>query len=268
VSAVGSPIPAPPEPRRILVAGDVHMNLDWLAELIRVARDEGCQAIVQLGDFGFFPRWATGAAFLAGAQRLLDAAGLRLYFLDGNHDDHDSLRRLKLPLAGPFVAYGERLFYLPRGCRFTWLGVRFLAVGGAYSIDREQRLEAERQRQTPRSFYWPEEVLSERDVRRASLEGHTDLLLAHNCPAGVAIPGINDTYPGAEENRRLLGRIVDATRPRLLLHGHYHLRSEGLYSNRLLGLRVPTIGLAHEHTGRDGWLVLDLEHLELPGAGS
>ena len=240
------------------------MNLDWLIELAEIARAQRCEAIVQLGDLGFFPRRRFGRLFLAGVELLLERMNLRLFFLEGNHDDLDALWRTKLPLVGGFAAVGERVFYLRRGQRFRWHGVRFLAVGGAHSLDRGWRLQIE---QTPRTLWWPEETLSDADVARACRGGRVDVLLAHDCPAGVAIPGIDTAaVVETELNRRQLARIVGAVRPvHGLYHAHYHLRFDGRYENLARSLSVPTVGLAYEHTGRDGWTVLDLGRLAAAG---
>lgn len=243
------------EPRRILVAGDVHMDSAWMRELIEIARAERCQTIVQLGDLGFFPRRSAGARFLARAEERLGQADITLVFIDGNHDDLDSLAQSTRRMAGPFAEISEYVLYAPRGTRFEWCRVRFLAVGGAYSIDQGWRIRAELQ---PRTLWWPNEVLSDSDVELASRGGDVDIVLAHDCPAGVEIPGLL-AIPDAEENRRQLARVVDATRPQLLLHGHFHFRIEGVYENTALGLCVPTIGLAAEHNARDSYMVIDLD---------
>lgn len=254
--------------QRVLVVGDVHMHLDWFWQLAKAADETGCQAIVQLGDLGYLPATREGHGLLNELQRMLAALDLPLLFVDGNHDDHDALRRSWRPASrrrvGPFVELDANLFYLPRGCRFSWRGVNVLAVGGAFSIDRDWRLQLERMSGASRTLWWPEEVLSDEDVRRASTAGPADIILAHDCPAGVVIPDIDVVVAKADENRRRLAQIVDATRPTLLLHGHYHQRVAGTYRKRLLGLEVQTVGLAHEHTGRDGWLILDLDQWPTP----
>jgi hypothetical protein len=38
-----------------------------------------------------------------------------------------------------FVEVTDRILWAPRGHRWTWQGVRFLALGGAFSIDRQYR---------------------------------------------------------------------------------------------------------------------------------
>jgi hypothetical protein len=250
-----------PEPRRLLVAGDVHCELGWVVALIDIARSEGCHAIVQLGDLGFLPGFGVGMRFITETASLLRRAGLPLYFLEGNHDDLDALWRTKRRLVSGFVEIDSHLYYLRRGQRFSWSDVSFLAVGGAHSIDRRWRIGTQPLAGT---LWWPRETLDDRDLVRASVGGPVDVMFCHDCPAGVTIPGLQTIEPAAE-NRRRLGTIVDAVRPKLLLHAHYHQRFDGFYRNDDLDLVVPTVGLAHEHTGRKGWIVLDLDELSAAG---
>ena len=62
--------------------------------------------------------------------------------------------------------------------------------------------------------------------------GPADVLVAHDCPAGVDIPGLAESahlWPAeelivAEAHRRRLRFVVDQVRPRTVWHGHYHRR--------------------------------------------
>lgn len=52
----GEQVPGPAgDSARLLIAGDTHGNLDWIGTLCKLAARHGCQGIVQLGDFGFWP---------------------------------------------------------------------------------------------------------------------------------------------------------------------------------------------------------------------
>lgn len=245
----------PIEPQRLLLAGDAHLNGGWLEQLVAIASEQDCQAIVQLGDLGFFPRRPVARHVLGRLEQRLAEYELDFYFLEGNHDDLDALWRTKRRMRGPFVEIGPHLFYLRRGCRFSWRGVHFLAVGGAYSIDQGWRRRAELQ---PRTLWWPEETLTDLDVTKACAGGEVDVLLSHDCPAGVSLPNLRP-LPEAEQNRERLARIVDCVRPRLLFHGHYHQRFDGVYRNQRLGLEVRTFGLADDQGGWASLLILDLE---------
>ena len=177
---------------RVAFAGDWHMNAAWAGRAIRYAHDLGAQHIVHLGDFGF----TFQQRFLDEVDSTLRACGLRLWFVDGNHES------------------------------FPWLDVRFLAMGGAYSVDRAGRL--------PGRSWWPEETITRRQQMRAGSAGKTDVLVAHDCPAKVVIPGIDDvdipSWIAADDLRRsfehrlLLDGLCAMTEPTAVWHGHYHRR--------------------------------------------
>lgn len=131
--------PRPSDPIRLLVAGDTHGNqLHWEHVLLPAAREHQVDAIVQLGDLGYWPLTGEGLDYLAWLSAELDDADLSVIFVDGNHEDHRALRQLPARPDG-FVEVTDRILWAPRGHRWTWQGVRFLALGGAYSIDRQYR---------------------------------------------------------------------------------------------------------------------------------
>lgn len=207
------------EPQRIAFVGDVHMSADWMIRAAEHAKERGADVIVQLGDFGYtfdesFRRWV---------EEAFARLDLPLLFVDGNHEDHpwllgqpvqsDGLRRIS-----PHVAH------LPRGFRWEWGGVHFLAMGGAHSVDRPYRV--------PGVSWWPEEAVTSRQVYAAAEPGFCDVLISHDCPDGVVIPGIDDRttpapFPPAElersdEHRKLLRVLTAAVQPSVIWHGHYH----------------------------------------------
>src|SRR4051812_11791514 len=137
------------EPRRVLLAGDVHGNAEWMERLVHIAQSLGCEVVVQLGDFGYFPLDQSGQWFLRRVEQAASGANLIVYWIDGNHEDHGQLGALR-PTESGFTPVSDRCFYIPRGLRWTWSGVRFGALGGAFSVDWRQR--------TPGADWWPQEV--------------------------------------------------------------------------------------------------------------
>jgi hypothetical protein len=123
------------------------------------------------------------------------------------------------------------VWHLPRGTRWTWHGLRFVALGGAHSVDgiwrRQQNL-----------LWQREERITPADVARTVAGGPADVLVAHDCPTGIAIPGIDvgreqpPPFPEIEllragEHRQILREVVNQIRPRVIWHGHYHVAYEG-----------------------------------------
>ena len=43
----------------------VHGNVEWMGALCDLARTHGCEVVLQLGDFGFWPHYPGGVRFLA-----------------------------------------------------------------------------------------------------------------------------------------------------------------------------------------------------------
>ncbi len=225
-------------PRRIAFAGDWHANTSWAESAIQYAADQSADTIVHVGDFGYdFP-----ASFLRRVTKTLHRTGLHLWFVDGNHEDFDLLRRYPVRDTG-LREVTDRIWHIPRGHRWTWGGVRFLGCGGAHSVDRIWR--------EPGTSWWWQEAITDDDVARCVDGGAADVLISHDCPAGVVIPGIDDRkepppFPPLEivranEHRDVLRRVVAGCRPAAVIHGHYHVAYEqtadlGYGSVRFIGL--------------------------------
>lgn len=253
------------EPSRLLVAGDVHGNIGWFRRLCDLAARQRCDALLQLGDFGFWPHAPDGVRFLKHVSHHATRVGVDIYWIDGNHENHDALRELP-PGADGFVAVADRCLHIPRGHRWTWNGVRFGALGGAFSIDWRDR--------TPRKSWWPEEVTTMADVDALGT-APLDVLVAHDAPAGVPLEGFRlpaEDEVRSDEVRRLVRAATEATRPRLVLHGHWHRRHSyelawPVEQDGQLAWRSAEVeGLAADVQGDyQAWGVLDLAPLRFSG---
>lgn len=216
-----------PDPARVLVCGDWHGDSHWVDLCCETASRTGADTIVQVGDFGFWVPGDRTDYFLNRVERGAQDYGLTIYWLDGNHEDHSRRGEFNDPVDRPST------IYLPRGTRWTWWGRRFMAVGGAHSVDRRIR--------KANIDWWDEEHLSDGEVEYASRDDGTpvDVVFAHDCPSGVDIPGIGpdskhgsangwpaDALYEADIHRNKLRKIWGETRPRLWFHGHYHIPYE------------------------------------------
>lgn len=218
---------------RVLFAGDWHGDEAWAAEVIGRAAAAGCGTVVQVGDFGFGffwlgddpdepGDWAPRCPFARAVSSLATGAGVRVVFIDGNHDNHVLLGRLVelRPERSPegFVLVEDGLWWAPRGHRWEWDGVRFGALGGAFSVDRQRR--------TTGLNFWPEETVSAADVARLG-SAPLDLLVCHDAPvrpAGVEPLPRRLLREPDEASRGHVAAAVAATAPRLVVHGHLHHR--------------------------------------------
>jgi len=235
-------------PYKIAFAGDWHGNQRWAIDMIDAAGAEHADVIIHTGDFGY--KFAKG--YLNALNAALEEWDMNLLFVDGNHDKQRTIWRYTRPtrtdgLESPRMLR-SRIWHLPRGYRWQWGEVKFLAMGGAYSVDRDFRLHGE---------WWPEEEITERNVNDALKLGETDVLISHDCPRTVKIPNLEKTsvfFPEhaiwrAEVHRDRLLRLVVGVRPRLIVHGHYH-RSYGLSTELGYG-PISVIGLDCDETSKE-----------------
>lgn len=217
-----------PEPDRIVIAGDWHGNARAAAIALDAAVAVGAPVIVQLGDFGLWPGYE-GARYLTELNTLASDLGVLIAWVDGNHEDFTQLAATPVSEDG-LQWQDSHIAHVPRGARWTWHGIRFAALGGATSLDRARRKLG--------TSWWIEESVNDNDLAVLAAGGDCDVLLTHDCPAGVDIPGIGHRdiaaavrsgWPLAElerawDHRDRMLEAVRSVRPTHLWHGHYHLR--------------------------------------------
>ena len=75
---------------KVALIGDLHGNAVAGATLIRQAALDGCESVVQLGDFGYW-HGERGRNFLSQINAEAERADMDVYFIDGNHEDHPLL---------------------------------------------------------------------------------------------------------------------------------------------------------------------------------
>lgn len=221
------------EPKEdFLLAGDWHGSFSQADKVIRHAKEIGTDTIFQVGDFGIWD--SSTKKFLNQMQHLLEQWDIQLYFIDGNHENFPMLYEKAYNDDGTrFVR--ENITYIPRGYRWEWHGLTYVALGGAASIDKRFRIEGR--------SWWPEEYLTEEDILTAQSGGPADIMITHDSPFGAPNSVCDDImgqlgavkYFGQDAlhyttlHRKLLQRVTDVVAPRVLIHGHYHTAMRGTY---------------------------------------
>jgi len=211
------------------VAGDWHANKPWARLRLLDFAALGITKIIHVGDFGLWPG-NPGAKFVHRVNSILQEHDMTIYVTLGNHEDYVRVARFHTVLEGENKGWQYELayphiLYAPRGFRWEWEGVSFVSLGGANSIDRAYPHRVEN------VTWWSGEQISYGDVYRTREGGHADVFIAHDCPEGVPLFGGHKAGTGgwsyediayAEKSRQSLRSAVDAVKPNLLLHGHYH----------------------------------------------
>lgn len=228
-------------PTRILAVGDMHGDLGaWEDAVLPAIERYDPDALMQVGDFGL--GW--DADYLDKLDDLLATSERECYWIDGNHENHEMIDDI---VGGEWdVAHktSQWTTYFPRGYRWTWGGVQCIGVGGAYSVDKPAR--------TPFVDWWPGEELTDDDVEAALTAGQCDVMFAHDTFSGFTVPGIPEPQYDAffalcAPNRDRLYQIVQSVRPKLYVHGHYHVP----YTRRVGEINVLGLGCGGGFIGNE-----------------
>lgn len=215
---------------KIGLLGDTHGNYGWMLYALDKFNREGITTILQLGDFGIWPG-TNGEGIMKRVDLLLKNYKQTMYVVPGNHEDYDQINAVPVAEDG-WQHFREHILLAPRGHRWEWGGMSFVALGGAPSVDRQPRLEAMQKNPTGLKSWWAEEDITEEDVQKVIDGGYADVMVCHDAPNGVdeihrQISGNPHGFKGvdliyAADGRERLTRAFKAVAPNLLLHGHYH----------------------------------------------
>ena len=254
---------AHPRGDRLLLAGDWHGNSVWAGKALSLAARQGVSTVLQLGDFGFS---AEGEGVLDVLSMTAAAFDLTLLVVDGNHEDFPLLERFPVLTEGPGAGLRPvrpRLWHLPRGARWTWrasdgLEHRWLAVGGAVSVDRQLRTEG--------YSWWPGEELTVAEAERIAAEGTADVVVCHDRPSAAAValgdpPGLwwdraprawaRDDLARSDAHAARVQSVIDAVQPRHVWHGHLHRRTDVVVETAAWGSTYEIHGLAADEMSWD-----------------
>ena len=207
----------------------MHGNAYGLSSLCIEAKRMGADRIFQVGDFGFWPREKWGQKYLRKVQKFLRMHDMNLYWIDGNHEDFDSIEKWqeKRPKTEEgFYQFDRNIFYVPRGTKWEWEGKTFMGFGGAYSIDKNRRLAQERIG-GGKSWFEQEMITDKQVCAVLDVPGTVDVLFTHDAPRGTKWDRPFSDYKTesfSRANRTAVSAIMDHVKPGLLIHGHYHER--------------------------------------------
>lgn len=201
---------------KIMFAGDIHGNMEHADWLFDHAVDNKVDVIIACGDFGYWPHYGWGKRFINSVERMARKNGIKFYWVDGNHENHDLLDELveENGADAPIAMGSEWLNYIPRGCVFTIGSKKIMGYGGAYSWDWKHRELG--------ISYWKQELIN--DYKVAELpEQKVDILVTHEAPLGKQI-SYKDDIAISVHQRELVSEIQEKVSPSLHVCGHHHTR--------------------------------------------
>jgi Icc-related predicted phosphoesterase len=206
----------------ILLLGDIHEDYNILANALAVAKDAGATAVIQVGDFGLFPR--NEQKFYQVCQH-----DIPTYFICGNHDDCTRWTALS---GVTRIWEDANLFYIARGTVMKIDNRTIAFMGGAASIDKDYRLR--------NGWHWDEnENISPYEVLRMmdNAKGkNIDMFITH-CPPNSVINEHFDPkgklYFGVgldwhDHNQDIIENIWHAIGTPMIYSGHMHRTVEGM----------------------------------------
>lgn len=189
---------------KTVIMGDTHACWEGVNAFVKEHRPD---KLIVLGDFGFWPKYDRFSL------SRLDLGETKIYFIDGNHEDHDSLKARTSDEVYPNV------FYLKRGSVIDVNGKKVLCIGGGLSIDKHLRREG--------IDWFREETISDADFRNLPPQDEKiDWVFSHTAPNCVMnvmakkklIMGIPDPSSDALE------QIMNIWKPKKWFFAHFHLR--------------------------------------------
>ena len=176
---------------KVRIIGDVHGKYDEYLQLI-----EDVDYSVQLGDMGF------------SYTHMRNLNPLQHSFIPGNHDNYD---RLPTHCHGNFGmrhkgdgAYGNVF--------------KFFIARGAYSVDKEYRVEGK--------SWWRKEEMNYDQANRCLNQfarDRPDVVLSHDCPETIAPFFLTNDYKLIPSfTSKLLEEMFQLHQPKKWIFGHHH----------------------------------------------
>lgn len=244
--------PWPNKINKILTVGDIHGNWFWVTKtVLPVAQKLGANMILQVGDFGYWEHTKEGIAYLDTFNQALRKFGMWCVFVDGNHENFNLLLEKPRNEQG-FGIVRSRILHARRGVDWWWNNIHFMAMGGAASYDKKFRIEGK--------SWWPQELITEKDIEKALEVGLVDVLVTHDAPFKATPIPLEEIDQETTLNETKLQELVDACKPKLVIHGHWHKLNKKMI-NPYTNTETNVIGLNCD-SELDSLALLNLEGLE------
>lgn len=212
---------------KIIVVGDIHT---YWAKLNVIINKYSPDIILQVGDFGYWPNFHNTTTISEGRPRRnqkpwnqygIRSKNTKIYFCDGNHENHWELNKFKKPT----IIY-DNVCYMPRGSTLTLPdGRNVLFIGGAESIDKRERIIG--------VDWFPEEVITQKDIYNLP-DINIDIIISHTCPNEFNEEVkkkfcLTDKFKDPSQDA--LSYLLKRYKPDEWYFGHFHDSLKGQYKN-------------------------------------
>lgn len=226
---------------KIGILGDTHANISWIRFALWKMHKEGISEVLQVGDFGIGEN-PHSVLFTQIASELAEKYGITLRVVPGNHESWPLINRLTSGIRTEWAELAPNILIAPRGIRWEWDSVTFVALGGAPSVDRTWRLAEQEYITDFKKYIWFEdEMITWEDVEYVAAGGHADVMVGHDAPEGV--PTIENRIGSnpfgwdpsdllyAADGRKRYTEAFKAVAPDTVLAGHYHFKVDDMIPN-------------------------------------
>ena len=185
------------------IMGDTHGNLKDLRTAIECRGIKEGDRLFITGDFGFIfaPKPTRSEIALDREMRgygafkspikdyqkenevldKIDKIGCQILFIDGNHENFDLLEQFEeqIMFGSPVSIIRPNIIHLKRGYVYTIDGCKIFTMGGAISLDKNQRI--------PGKSWWPQERHTYEEQSRGidsliAVNWEVDFVITHTAP--------------------------------------------------------------------------------------
>ncbi|MCI5744691.1 MAG: metallophosphatase family protein [Erysipelotrichaceae bacterium] len=177
--------------RDIYVIGDIHGDFRLLearfSDVINSKNIVKNDVLFVAGDAGFINSYESEDSKSKRIAQLNKLPFIIIVVL-GNHENYDvieSLPEVTIFNGKCYKEDGVDVFYAKNGQIFDIDNVKFFTFNGGLSIDKEKRLEYEKQYGI--KFWWPQEIKEEdfKDAYNNYFTHHVDYIITHDVPLNV-----------------------------------------------------------------------------------
>lgn len=205
----------------IIVCGDVHGEWKALVNKV-VSYNLTNTSLIIAGDCGFgFNSVKHDIDTLIKLNEFFKSRNIVMHLVRGNHDNPSFWIKSRKDDFTNIVFQKDYSRILNNTFDYDQEQEREIVfIGGAVSIDRDQRIEHE--------SWWANEIIVKEPARRANI------IISHDCPTFVSPMDFkHKNNEDAYHNAKILDMVYDEMyhKPELWVHGHFHISKTTFFEN-------------------------------------